>query len=151
MLILFGVSVLAMIASACLLQGHKFIYIAPSLLLATFAGLYFKPPKYYLPLCIGFFLGTGLYIACVNIIEFGFSLSAFISLLIGLVGFGLVLSGVWQFMFGEWRTPAWYDKAMNGIVIGGVILILGTSIIALTKDTSKAEISTASTAESSAN
>lgn len=140
-----GVSMLAMLCSACLLQGPKFIFVAPILLLAVFAGLYFKPPKYYLPLCIGFFLGSGLYVGLANIFEFGMSLSACVSLTIGLIGFAMVLSSLWQFMFGEWTLPAWYDKAMRGIVIFGVFVILATVIVALSKDRNKIEATTVST------
>jgi hypothetical protein len=152
-LLVIAMSLLAMISSACLLQGHKFIYIAPILLLAVFGGLYFKPPTYYLPLCVGFFLGAGLYVGLASLIEYGCSTSAVISLLIGLIGFALVLSSLWQFMFGEWQMPVWYDKTILGLVIFGTTLIIATFLVAFNKDggdpTSTAPVSHSSAATQS--
>ena len=105
-----------------LLMGHKFLYTAPALILLTLSGLYFKPPSYYLPLCVGAFLQFGLFSALMIFLIIGPIMPVFIDFIIGCIGFVLIIISVWQAVFGEWNLPQWTKRLIQVVTVVGLIL-----------------------------
>lgn len=126
--ILFSVLVVFFVAYAFI--GHRFIYTAPAMIIATLIGLSFKTPRYYLPFCVGAFLQFGLFSASMQYLMTGTTLPVLIQLGIGSLGFILIVTSVCRAVLGEWNAPSWINRLIKITSVAGLLFfILVTSII----------------------
>lgn len=117
-------SLMVLLVSTYLLMGHKFLYTAPLLLAIMLSGLALNPPKYYFSFCIGTLLSFGLFQATMGFLIVGAISPVFLYLFIGLIGFTLIITSVWQAIMGPWILPRFAQTTLN-IVLGiGLLLII---------------------------
>jgi len=113
-----------LIVSTYILMGHRFLYTAPLLVLIMLSGLSLKPPKYYLSFCIGSLLSFGLFQATMGFLIFGPVFPAFFDLVIGIIGYILLLTSIWQAIFGLWKMSRAGEIILNIILALGFLLIV---------------------------
>lgn len=117
-------SLFILIVSTYILMGHRFLYTAPLLVLIMLAGLSLKPPRYYLSFCIGTLLSFGLFQATIGFLVVGPVFSVFFDLFIGIIGYILLLTSIWQAVFGSWKMSRTQQIILNIILALGFLLIV---------------------------
>ena len=121
-------SLFILIVSTAILMGHRFLYTAPLLLLIMLAGLSLRPPKYYLSFCVGTLLSFGLFQATMGFLTVGPVFPAFVDLFIGILGYMLLLTSIWQAIFGSWEMSRIVQIGLNIILALGLLLIVFTIV-----------------------
>lgn len=117
-------SILIWMTSTAILQGHKFIYTAPLLLVIMLAALPLKPPSYFYSFCVGMLLSFGLYLATIVYLMVGVSVPFYVELFVGLAGFALLIMSVWQAILGEWVLTGPVKIIFNLVTLLGFLLIV---------------------------
>lgn len=87
-----------------------------------FCGLYFRPSKLYLPFCAGMLLQFGLFSGLMGLLIFGPIFPVFVDFFIGVVGYLLLVTSIWQAVFGEWKLSRTTNIVIQVVAILGLLL-----------------------------
>src|SRR5579864_9475155 len=119
---IFAVSFFFMIIATYLLMGQTFLRVAPVLIMLTISGRTFRPPKIYLPFCVGLLLQFGLFSGLMVYLKYGLIFPVFVDFFVGTVGYLLLVTSIWQAVLGEWKLPRAIDILIQVIAILGLML-----------------------------
>lgn len=124
----FAASFFIMLMVTYLLFGPTFLKVAPIFIMLIISGLIFLPNKLYLPFCVGMLLQYGLFSGLMLYLIVGSVTAVYINLLIGVMGYLLLVTSIWQAVLGEWKLPRAIDIATQVVAVLG--LILSISVVA---------------------
>lgn len=112
------------------LMGSSFLYVAPIFIIITLIGLCLKPSKLFLPFCVGLMLQFGLFSGLMGLLTVGPIMPVFVNFVVGGIGYFLLVTSLWQTIFGEWRIISGFDKFIQLIsLLGFIFCIVVVAII----------------------